>query len=202
MKLNNAFRTISAISLLLIFVTACEPKSKETRQTANDAKGTTVKEAKDANDAVLVDRDQEKDADFIVNVVADNYAEARLAQLALTRSADVSVKKTATMLKAGHAKIISELKGYAAKNGITVPLEETADAKRVYSNLAEEKELDDFNEKWCDELADNHEESINYFERRLEKTEDVELKNWINSTLPGLRSHLAMLRTSEKELNN
>jgi putative membrane protein len=190
MKSINCFRTLTALSLLLIVI-ACEPnKPKE-----------SVEIAKDTNDAVLDDRDNEKDADFIVNVMAGNYAEVKLAQLALDRSTNDGVKKTATMLETEHARIITELKGYATKNGITVPLEETDDAKEEYNNLAEEKELDDFDEKWCDKLATKHEETINYFEQRLDKTEDVELKNWITATLPGLRGHLDMLRTSEEGLN-
>lgn len=191
MKSITAFRTFAALCLLIL-ATACEPnKPKE-----------SVEIAKDTNDKVLDDRDDEKDADFIVKVMAGNYAEVNLAQLALNRSTSADVKKTATMLKAHHSKIITELKGYAAKNGITVPLEESDDAKKAYTNLAEVKELDNFNEKWCDKLADNHEETINYFERRLDKTEDVELKNWITSTLPGLKSHLQMLRANEEGLKN
>lgn len=189
MKSITAFGTLAAVSLL-IFVSACEPnKQKE-----------SVEIAKDVNDSVLDDRDEEKDADFIVNVVATNYEEVRLAKLALDRSKDDGVKKIATMLETDHAKIITELKGYATKNGITVPLEETDDAKEEYNDLASEKEINDFDEKWCDKLADNHEATIDYFEKRLNKTEDVELKNWITSTLPGLKSHLDMLRTNEARL--
>jgi len=186
MKLLTAFRTVTALSLLVL-VTACEPnKPKE-----------NVEVAKDVNDAVLDDRDKEKDADFIVNAVAGNYAEIKLAELALSRSANADVKKTATKLIAHHTQILTELKGYAALNGITVPVEETDEAKKDYNNLAEEKELNDFDEKWCDKLADNHDETINSFERTLNKTEDAELKNWITSTLPGLRSHVKLLRDNE-----
>lgn len=189
MKFITAFKALAALTLLIL-VSACEPnKQKE-----------SVEIAKDVNDAVMDDRDEEKDADFIVNTIADTYAEVKLAQLALSRSSDDGVKKMATMLEADHAKIITELKGYASKNGITVPLEETDDAKGEYNNLASEKELNDFDEKWCDKLADSHEETINSLEKRLDKTEDVELKNWITATLPGLKSHLEMLRTNEARL--
>ncbi|MBL8000151.1 MAG: alkaline phosphatase family protein, partial [Candidatus Kapabacteria bacterium] len=46
------------------------------------------------------------------------YGEVKMAQLALTRSTDTGVKKMATMLENDHNKIIKDLKGYAAKNGI------------------------------------------------------------------------------------
>lgn len=35
----------------------------------------------------------------------------------------------------------------------------------------------------------------------LDKTEDVDLKNWITAALPGLRSHLELLRANEVGLN-
>lgn len=190
MKSIIALRTFAALSLLIL-VTACESKKPKE----------SVEIAKEVNDVVLDDSKEEKDADFIVNVIAGNYAEVKLAQLALTRSGDNNVKKMAANLEIDHAKIITELTGYAVKNGITIPLEEAEASKKDYKNLAEEKDVNDFDEKWCDRVADNHEESIKYFERRLDKTEDVELKNWINATLPGLRSHLKMLRENEERLN-
>lgn len=188
MKLITAFRTLTALSLLIL-VTACEPKPKE-----------NVEVAQDVNDAKLDDRDDEKDADFVVKVIAGHEAEVKLAQLALNRSTHSGVKKAASMLKTNNAKRITELKEYAAKRGFTVPVEETNDAKDEYSDLAKEDKLNDFNEKWCDKLADNHEEAIKYLERRLDKTEDAELKNWIITTLPGLRSQLETLRANELAL--
>jgi hypothetical protein len=51
----------------------------------------------------------------------------------------------------------------------------------------------DFDKKWCKQVQNNHEHSIREFEARIEKTEDVELKNWITNTLPALKTHLQML---------
>ena len=65
--------------------------------------------------------------------------------------------------------------------------------KRIIDKLAENTG-GDFDEKWCETLEDKHEKSINNFEARLDKTEDPELKDWITATLPGLRTHLEMLK--------
>jgi len=189
MKSVTILKTLTAL-LLLILVTACEPKKPQE----------SVDIAKESNDAVLDDRDEEKDADFIVNTIAANYYEVNLAKLALTRSNDTGVKEMATMLQTDHNRIINELKGYAAKNGITVPLEETDEQKKDISNLAEESDANKFDEKWCSMLQDKHEKTINKFESRLNKTEDLELKNWITETLPGLRSHQEMLEKHEERL--
>jgi putative membrane protein len=189
MKSLTILKTLTAL-LMLILVIACEPKKSDE----------SVDIAKESNDAVLDNRDDEKDADFIVNTIAANYYEVKLAKLAMTRSSDTGVKEMATMLETDHNRIINELKGYAAKNGITVPLEETEEQKNDINDLAAESDTNKFDEKWCDMLQDKHEATVNNFESRLNKTEDVELKNWITATLPALRSHLEMLEKHEERL--
>src|SRR5688572_3975347 len=150
------FKTLTAMMLVLLF-TACGSKKQED----------SAEIAKETNDAALDDRDDEKDADFIVNTIAANYCEVKLAQLALKRSQDASVKELATMLEADHSQIITDLKGYAAKNGITIPLEETDEQKKDINDLAAESDANKFDEKWCDMLEDKHEKTINKFESRL-----------------------------------
>jgi putative membrane protein len=51
-------------------------------------------------------------------------------------------------------------------------------------------------------MIDRHEESINKFEKRLDKTEDPELKAWINKTLPHLRMHLEKLNAHHETIKD
>lgn len=190
MKISTISNTISAL-VLIVCVTACGPKKMQEEDSAEVAK--------EANDSTLTDRDEEKDADFVVNTVASNYAEIKLAQLARNKSADTKVKELATKIEEDHTKILNELKSYADKHGIVVPMEETEDATTEMNNLAE-KDAGDFDEKWCEMLEDNHQETINKFESRIDKTEDVELKNWISSTLPALKGHQEMLKQHEESM--
>jgi len=192
MKLQFILKSCMATILLAVVVTACDSSKKQ---------DDSAEIAKEQNDAVLEDRDDEKDADFIVNTIASNYAEIKLAQLAGTRSSDTGIKDMATLLEKDHSALIRQFQGYAAQKGISVPLEETADDKKEITNLSEEKEAKDFDKKWCSALEDRHQKSINNFEKRLDKTEDVELKNLISNTLPALRAHLAMLKENENKHN-
>lgn len=187
MKPINILKTGAAIMAIALF-TACQPAKNQ-----NDD---TVEVAKDQNDEALDNRDEEKDADFIVNAVAANLAEIKLAQLALTKSTDVGVKKMAAMLEIDHTKVLKELQGYATKKGISIPVAETNDATEDRNDLAE-KDGKEFNEKWCSLLKDKHEKTINMFEKRIDKTEDMELKDWVATTLPGLKKHLEMLEEHE-----
>lgn len=172
---------------LALILGACQPENKQQD---------SAEVAKDQNDAVIDNRDEEKDADFIVNSIASNYAEIKLAQLALTKSTDGEVKEMATQLEKDHTKVLKELQGYAAKNGISVPTQETNEAMEDRGDLAE-KDAADFDEEWCEMVQRNHENTIENYESRIDKTEDMELKNWITNTLPGLRTHLQMLDKHE-----
>ncbi|MBA4056260.1 MAG: hypothetical protein C0490_16210 [Marivirga sp.] len=189
MKPITSLTTIAAV-LLIAFISACQPKKQED----------SADVAKEANDSTFADRDDEKDADFVVNTVAANYAEIKLAQLALNKSDDAKVKELATKLEADHTKILNELKEYANKRGIAVPMEETNEATKDITDLSE-KDAKDFDEKWCEVLEDKHEKTINKFESRIDKTEDVELKNWISATLPDLKSHLEMIKQHEEAVD-
>src|SRR6478735_11605455 len=167
MKSITVFKSLTAVLILLLAV-ACGSKKQED----------SAEIAKEANDEAIDDRDEEKDADFIVNTIAGNYCEVKLAQLALTRSNDAGVKEMAKKLEADHTKIITDLKGYAAQNGISIPLEETESDKKDVNDLASESDPNKFDEKWCSMLKNKHEKTINKFESRLNKTEDLNLKNW------------------------
>lgn len=169
--------------LVLVFaLTACGTKKDDSAEIAEEQ-----------NEEKFEDRDLEKDADFVVNTVASNYAEINLAKLAKEKATDAKVKEMADMLEKDHTRILNELKAYANKHGISVPLEETTEAEKDYNKLAENNG-GEFDDKWCETLEDKHEKSINNFEARLDKTEDPELKDWITATLPGLRTHLEMLK--------
>ena len=190
MKLSIILKSSLAAILLMIAAIACDSSKKQEDSTDM---------AKEQNDAVLEDRDDEKDADFVVNAVASNYAEIKLAQLAQTKSANSSIKEVAAMLEKDHTELVNQLSGYAAQKGLSVPQQEASADQKDISDLAAEP-ADAFDKKWCDMLEDRHQKSINKFEKRLEKTEDTELKNLITNALPALRVHHNMLKEQEDKI--
>lgn len=88
------------ITLTTVILTSCQPSARE---------DDSSEIAKEHNDLVITDKDDEKDADFIVNAVAANLSEINLAKLALKKSTDSDVKKIAGMLEADHTKVLSSL---------------------------------------------------------------------------------------------
>jgi putative membrane protein len=142
---------------------------------------------------------QHENADFISEVIASDFADVKFAELAINRSDNRDVRELAEMIDKEHEKLIKELKGFADMRGITIPLEENANARRKLNDLAT---TDDkaFDEKWCRELTNQHEKTIEKLEDMWEQTSDEELKKWINSALPGLRYDLVKLQTCHEKL--
>jgi putative membrane protein len=155
--------------------------------------------AKKANDKNFETKASEKEADFVVETISGNYANVRFSQLAMERSANDRVKEVAAMIEKDHEKLIKELKGFANMRGITIPLEENMIAKKKLDDLADTNEKS-FDEKWCRELANRHEKTIEQLEQMWQKTTDEELKTWINSALPGLRNNLVKLNSCHEKL--
>lgn len=155
--------------------------------------------AKKENDRNFETKASEKEADFVVETIAGNYANVRFSQLAMERSSNGLVRDAAAMIEKDHEKLIKELKGFANSRGITIPLEETRNAKKKLDDLASTNEKS-FDEKWCRELTNRHEKTIEQLEQMWEKTKDEELKQWINSALPGLRNNLVKLNSCHEKL--
>jgi putative membrane protein len=193
--MKRIIRVFTLVSLVAMLSFSCN----ETRKDANDEDSNEVAEEK--NDEKFEDNDMENDADFVANAVAANYGEIKFAELASQRSNNADVKALAAMLVKDHTKVLGELKTLASSKSISVPTEEEDADKRKTERFYDESGKD-FNKKWAKEMVDRHEKSINKFEKRYEKTEDAELKAFIDKTLPHLRMHLEKLNTLHEKIKD
>lgn len=192
--MKRIFRILTLVSLVSLL--ACNETKKEADTDNEDSKEV----AEEANDDKF-DSDMEKDADFVANTVASNYGEIKFAQLASQNSSNAEVKEIAAMLVADHTKTLNELKSFAQSKTITVPVEEDDEARRKTERFSDDAGKD-FDKKWCKEMIDRHEESINKFEKRIDKTEDADLKAWLSTTVPHLRMHLDKLKACHEKIKD
>lgn len=155
--------------------------------------------AKKENDKNFESKSSEKEADFVVETIASNFANVKIAQMAMDRSGNEAVKEIAAMIDEDQEKLIKELKGFANMRGISIPLEENENARRRLTDLSNADDKS-FDEKWCRELTARHEKTIRSMENMWERTNDDELKKWINSALPGLRNNLVKLNSCREKL--
>lgn len=189
MKTNYKFLSLLFVAGALAW--GCQTKTENTD--SNEV-------AEEANEEKFEARKDEKDAEFVADAVASNYAEIGMATLAQEKSNDPKVKEVAQMLVKDHNALLSELKTFAESKSISVPVEAKDDAKRKLEDLREETDMKEFNKEWCKEMADKHEKTIKDFESYADKTEDADLKILIQNTLPNLRQHLDHVKACEQNL--
>ncbi len=145
--------------------------------------------AEERNDAVLIENEQEKDAQFLVNAAEMNLEDIELAKLAQQKGTSASVKQLGKMMEDAHTKSQNELIALAQNKGIAIPNSTTNDALDAYSKL-NEKSGEDFDKAYADRMVSGHKDAISAFEDATTKSNDPDIKNWAIATLPVLRTHL------------
>jgi len=191
--MKNIFK-ILMIAILLAMV-SCNESKRDNDSNFNEDRD----EAAEKSNKKKFEGKKQNDATFVYDVVAASYAEIKLSELANQRSRNTEVKEIAQRLGTDHSNVLNELKTLAQAKSISIPVEEDDASKRKIENFADETG-EDFDKKWSKEMMDMHEDNIDKFEKRLENSEDAELKAWISKTLPVLRMHHNSLKACHEKI--
>lgn len=173
----------------LAICAACNQPGSDNDADVNESKNEA---AADGNEARF-DGQKQEDAAFVYDVVASNYGEIKLAELANQKSRSDAVKENAQMIMQDHTLALNEAKVLAQAKAIEVPVEEKEAFHRKVENMAEESS-EDFDNEWVKAMIDIHKKNIDRFKDRLEDTADPDLKAYISKTLPTLNKHFEGLK--------
>jgi putative membrane protein len=151
----------------------------------NDPKNAAEKQ----NDEKFTDRDQEKDAHFLVDAAEINYEEMELGELAISNASDPEVKKLGKMMLEEHTKMLADLKQLAKRKNITIPEAVSDHGRRECDRLSKKTERN-FDKEYCDKMVKGHKKAISLFEDASKNRHDEEIRAWAFSSLPALSAHL------------
>lgn len=155
----------------------------------NEQKPEESKEvAEDQNDAKFKSDSAEHNAQFVVDAANGNLAEIRMAELAQQKSGNKEIKEIAKMLQDDHTAALNDLKVLAGNKSISIPADVTDDTKNQLQKLTDEKPAS-FDKEWTDKLMEKHQKTISDYEAALGTVTDQDIKNWINTVLPKIRTH-------------
>jgi len=184
-----------ALCLMLLsagsLFTACknEPKQEDTKEVAEDQN----EEKFEANDA------KEDDSEFLVAAAETDLMEIEIGKLAKSKSTNANVKKFADMLIAEHTKASNDLKPFAEKQNVSLPLALTEKGKEKYDKL-NEKTGKDFDQKFADMMVEGHEDAVKKMEKAAENANDPDIKIWAANLVPILRTHLEHAKTLKEQV--
>ena len=135
------------------------------------------------------------DAEWVSEVLENNYAEIKMAQQAQEKATNAEVKSLAQTLEKDHKALVNEAKDLASRKNWTVAAQETADAREKMADMAKD-DVKEYEREWLEMMEDKHEKSIRKFENV--NADDADLKTWVNNTLPKLRAHLDRINQVQK----
>lgn len=144
--------------------------------------------AEDKNDAKFKTDSTEHNAQFVVDAANGNLTEIRLAELAQQKSTNKDIKEIAKTLYDDHTAALNDLKVLASNKSISIPADVTEDTRQDLQKLTDEK-TSSFNKDWTEKLMEKHQKTISDYETALGTVTDTDIKNWINTVLPKIRSH-------------
>jgi len=178
----------------LFFAVSCEKKSENQEATNTD---TTASQSKMEEKKGLTDDDK----DFMSKAAEGGMLEVELGKLAHQKAMKKDVKDYGHMLMTQHEEANNELKQLASAKNVTLPDSLSSHNKDKVKKLSETK-ASEFDKKYISDMVDDHKDDISEFENAGQKTEDAELKAWIEKTLPHLKHHLAEAQRIDSMMNN
>lgn len=140
---------------------------------------------------------------FIPGQIRANYAEIKMARMAIEQSGNDDVKRIAKTIENDHNALLRQLQTLARTGNMTSDSIPTMENDQARSHLEMMKGMSglEFNTQWLQHMHTMHEQKIMLFEQAEANNSipDTDLRNWVSKTLPILRKHrdqLAQAMTS------
>lgn len=143
---------------------------------------------------------QEDTRDFIVNAAKGNMGEAMIGETAKEKATSDAVRNFADKIAQDHKKANEQLKTIAQQTDIQWPSE----LREPHHDLAkslQNLEGKEFDETFANRMVQEHEREVQKYERLSQTVGNKAIKDYIDSTLPVLRSHLEEARQIQQQLS-
>ena len=162
----------------------------------NNEASDSVEKADSANEAKLdsptvsqsIGADEES-ASFLVKAANMGMAEVELGKLAQEKARNEKVKSFGAMMVSDHTTANNEVKSLASQRNITLPDSVSNEKRKDKEDLAK-KTGADFDKAFMRAMVDDHNATIDLFEKASNNVKDNAVKTFVDNTLPKLRHHL------------
>lgn len=189
-----AFRHTGFLALscaLSLTVLSCGNSNNNTNNTDSSSVTTTAAPADTTNNmaANANNASSNKDADFVNDVVTSNAKEMAWLQAGIDNGSK-DVKNDAKMMMKDHKDLADKMKDYASKKNISLPADQDYSKDVDMGN----KKGKDWDKAWADKMVDEHQKTIDKFQKAQNDVTDPDLKTIVTNTLPTLQKHLDMCK--------
>lgn len=126
--------------------------------------------------------------EFVTEAASGGMMEVELGKLAQEKATNQQVKDFGAMMVKDHGQANEKLKSIAQSKNIQLPAAMNEDHQE-HVNKLRNLSGQEFDREYVNLMVEDHEEDISKFEDMQSDVQDQELKQWVDSTLPTLRTH-------------
>jgi putative membrane protein len=182
-------------SVMAIIICSCNNTSNDGGNVADGPKPDSVNNTNTATmSATPLTKD---DSTFIMEAAIGGMMEVESGNLAQQNAANARVKNFGSMMITDHSKANDELKNFASSRGMTLPAALPDDLKNHLEEMRKMKGRS-FDSHYINMMAEDHQKTIDKFEKQSNSGGDAQLKSWAISTLPVLKKHLDSVQAIKK----
>lgn len=203
-------RKISFILMLLsitFYFSACSNRMGSDRGGSTSGGGTTTGGGNTGDETGGIGRtgsgstEMNLRTEFVRDAADGGMMEVQLGNLAIQKASSQSVKDFARMMVDDHSKANDELKDLATTDNITIPSSVSEDHQDDITKLSKLSGTE-FDKEYMDLMVKDHQKDVDKFEDASKNVSDPALKSWIDKTLPTLRHHLDMAKSTRDQIKN
>ncbi len=125
---------------------------------------------------------------FLNKAAEEHQIEISLGQLATQRATNERVKEFGQQMVDDHKKAGQQVEELAMKEGVRLSAGANQDHKERVNELSQ-LSGHAFDRAYMNYILQNHESTVEEFQREAKRVQDQDIKQWIISTLPILEAH-------------
>ena len=136
---------------------------------------------------------------FAAKAIESGMAEVKMGNLADRKATNPEVKRFGVQMVQDHTRANNLLIRITQKHKWITPSDMDVEHQQSYSKLATVMS-DEFDQGYVAQMVKDHEMAVAMFQQASTKVTDPELKTFVTSTLPALKTHLGMARDLQKKI--
>ena len=190
---------IPAMLIASLTFAACGNNQESTTETTGDTMQMGATSDATPGAAMTDTSNNQKDRDFVMEAASGGLMEVELGNLAQTNASSAAVKQFGQQMVTDHSKANDELKSIASAKNITIPTAPSGKHQDHINELKSKKGAE-FDKAYMSMMVDDHQEDVDKFQSEADNGNDAEIKAFAAKTVPILKTHLELAKTTKDKV--
>jgi putative membrane protein len=178
-----------------LLILSCNNEAKDSIEKADSANQAKI-DSPAVQPTIVTD---EETASFLVKAVNGGMTEVKLGSIAQEKGTNQKVKDFGAMMVHDHSAANDRIKSLATQRNVTLPADVSDESKKDIDDISK-KTGRDFDKTYINAMVKKHKATIDMFEKAFDKSNDAEVKTFINNTLPKVKEHLDSAEVIQKAI--